>query len=483
MNRATLTVGLALMDTCWVFPWAVLLQLWIEPARGGGLLSAVSILALVLLGALTTQWLGRHARGGRGRRLALAGLAVLAASAAVRFDQYPTAGGLEWVAPFLGALAAVIGQLSATAFAFALALYLWWRGVRVGSQTPGFSDVESAFRWGIGRLAAFALVMAISTRPSLLPAVEAGTTPYVVGYFFVSLLTLALGRLESLRTRTRGPTLNTQWLAVLIVVAGIVVLLALLLGQLLSFDVLIVATRPLFDVLGIVLLVLLYLLVIPLSYVVQWIVYLVLALLQPDPNRQPPRPPQPADIDNALQRFLSQQIPPELLVALKTLGAAMLVGLALLIVARSLARWRPSSSDADATNEVRDSLWNTARLRALLLAWLRRWLRRGAGDIPATPGAAVNTRATTEVTRLSSVRQLYAQLLRIGESFGSPRGAATTPLEHLPALSRALEPDEPLTALTAAYVQVRYADSDVSEEEADALRHAMDRLQPKGAGD
>ena len=49
-----------------------------------------------------------------------------------------------------------------------------------------------------------------SSRPGCGPAVEAETTPYVVGFFFVSLLTLALGRLESLRTRTRSPTLNTQ---------------------------------------------------------------------------------------------------------------------------------------------------------------------------------------------------------------------------------------------------------------------------------
>src|SRR5205823_6682822 len=192
-----------------------------------------------------------------------------------------------------------------------LGLFLWWRGVRLGSQMPGFADVESVFRWGIGALVVFAVLMAISTRPAQLPILEVETTPYVVGFFFVSLLTLALGRLESLRTRTRSPTLNTQWLAVLIVVAGTVVLLALLLGQLVSFDLLIVATRPLFDVLGLVLLVLLYLVVIPLSYVIQWLVYLILALLQPDPFRVPPQPPQPSDIDNALQRFLSQQIPPE----------------------------------------------------------------------------------------------------------------------------------------------------------------------------
>src|SRR5947209_7520296 len=84
---------------------------------------------------------------------------------------------------------------------------------------------------GIGRLVAFGLVMAVTSRPSALPAVEAETTPYIVGFFFVSLLTLALGRLESLRTRTRNLSINTQWFGVLVLIAGLVVLLALLLGQ------------------------------------------------------------------------------------------------------------------------------------------------------------------------------------------------------------------------------------------------------------
>ena len=56
-------------------------------------------------------------------------------------------------------------------------------------------------------------------------------------------------------------------------------LLALLVGQLLSFDLLIVATRPLFDVLGRCCSCCSTSIVIPLAYVIQWIVYLVLALL------------------------------------------------------------------------------------------------------------------------------------------------------------------------------------------------------------
>src|SRR5258708_12594353 len=114
----------------------------------------------------------------------------------------------------------MVGQVSAPALAFGLGLFLWWRGVRLGIQTASCSDVENAFRWGIGLLVGFGLIMAISTRPSLLAVVEARTTPFVVGFFFFSLVTLALGRLESLRTRTPPLPINSQCLSLLLIVAA-----------------------------------------------------------------------------------------------------------------------------------------------------------------------------------------------------------------------------------------------------------------------
>src|SRR5579864_5047701 len=299
------------MDVCWLYPWSVLIGAWADPLRQTGILSAATILVLLLVAAGTTHLIGRHAGTGRRSKWLLAALALIAAGVTVRVEHFSMSSGIDFIGPLLAALARTIGELSAPVLAFALALYLWYRGVRLGIQTPGFQEVEGSFRWGVGRLALFGLVVALSRR------FEAQTTPYVVGFFFLSLLTLALARLESLRTRTRRPTLNTQWLGVLVLVAGGVVLLALLLGQILSFDVLIVATRPLFDLLGSVLLLLLYIVVIPLSYIVEWIIYLVLALVQANGNHQPPQLPTPTDVDNGLQRFFAEQIPPDLLTALK----------------------------------------------------------------------------------------------------------------------------------------------------------------------
>lgn len=482
MNRVLLTCGLALMDVCWVYPWSVLIGIWTEPNRMAPLLSVPVIVPILVIAAASTHLLGGLSRSRpRLARLVLAGLALLAAIIAVRIEHYPVAAGLDWVQPLLGALAATVGQLSLPVLGFALALYLWWRGVRLGSQTPGFPEVEGAFRWGVGRLAVFGLIMALTSRPSTLQTLEGATTPLVVGFFWISLLTLGLGRLESLRTRTRAPSLNTQWLTVLTLIAAVVVLLALLLAQLVSFDLLLVATRPLFDVLGRIFLLLAYVVVIPLAYVIEWLVYLILSVLRANGNRPPPAAPQPSDLDNLLRRFFAQDVPPELLLVLKSLGAALLLGIALLLVARGLTRWRPTGADADATNEERDSLWNAERAWAMLKAWLRRLLRRERPSLEVVPPDLTSLDPEVSGPAVGSVRELYARLLRRGADVGAPRAAATTPLEHEPSLAQALDPEEVVEELTAAYLRARYAEAPVPEPEMRHLAERLEGVRPKGA--
>ena len=478
MNRLSLTLGLAAMDLCWVYPWSVLIGLW-SGGPGRPLLSPPGVFGMLVLGALTTQALGRYAAKRRSLRLSLAGLGAATASVAVRLDQYPGGGLVEWLVPFLSAVAATLGQLSAPVLAFALALYVWWRGVRIGAQHPSFVDVETTFRWGIGLQIAFGLLIAITTRPSVLPSLEAQTTPFLVGFFFVSLLTLALGRLESLRSRTRALGLNTQWFGVLLVVAGLLVVVALMLGQLLSFDVLTSATRPLFDLLGRVLLVLVYAIVIPLAYVIEWVIYLVLSLIHFNADQPPPQPPQPSDIDDLLQRLFSQVFPPELLVALKAVGAAALLLLALVIVSRALKHWRPSTADASVTNEERDSVFDPELLMQLWRHWLQRVLGRRQRSSDRDARACSEPGLIAAEESLVSVRALYRTVLRLGESVGARRAIATTALEHLPALQHSLEPADGLTDLTDAYLKARYAELADTPAEVAELRDEVARLHPK----
>jgi hypothetical protein len=481
VNRLSLaiSVGLSAMDACWLAAWAAMIGGWTDPAHPHALVSAPSVLALVLVGALSTQALGRRIANKRRMQVAVAGLGLVMVLIVVRLDQYSGASGVEWLGSLVRAIADLFGQGGAPALAFAFGLFVWWRGVRQGSQTASFAEAETEFHWGIGLLVAFALLMALTTRPSALPALQAQTTPLIVGFFFVSLLTLALGRLESLRTRTRALPVNTQWLGVLVAVAGMVILLALLVGQLLSFDLLFAATRPIFDVLGQVLMLVLYVLVIPLAFVIEWLIYLLLSLLRANAGRPPPQPLQPADINSRLQSLASIDISPELLTVLKAAGAAGVLVAVLVIVARTASRWRSSGADAEATDEQRESLWEPGRFKRMLLGWLgklvRRFRRRSAAAGTETPLVA----EAAQVAQVASIRALYRQVLRLGESAGAARAAATTPLEHLGPLQRSLEPADDLASLTQAYLSVRYADIPPTPAEAAAARDQLDRLRPR----
>jgi hypothetical protein len=453
----------------------LLVARWIDGDASRVLLSPLSVLGLILLGTFATRVVIRFLGIRRPGQVTLMVLGLLAVLLAVRVDQFPNGGAVAW----LGTLAGTVADLHPTGatVAFGLGLVLWWRGVQLGSDSPSFPDVEAAFRWNVGALIGFALVLAVGTRPSLQPAIEAQATPFVIGSFFVSLLTLSLARLESLRSRTRSLALNSQWLGVLVAVTGLLVLGALAIAQVLSFDLLVLATRPVFDLIGRILLVLLYIIVIPLAYLIEFLVYWLMSLFTDNSDRQPPQPLAASDIDSFLQRLLAQALPPDVIVVLKALGAILILALALSLVARALARWRPRTTEADATQEERDSVWDAARLRRAFFAWLRRLLRRRSPTLASVPPAPV-VHVPVSLTALSSVRDLYRHLLALGHAAGSPRPVAATPYEHLPALSGALEPVDDLEQLTAAYVLVRYAESEPPAAEIDALRLRLERVHP-----
>jgi hypothetical protein len=478
VNRALLTLGLAAMHVCWIYPWSLLVVRWVQPDPTQPLLSASSMFALIALGALATRAIIRGLGIGRPGQLTLVGTGVLAVLLAVRIDHYPGSGIFDWLGALGTGVAVLLGRPSVPALALMLGLLLWWRGVQLASDTPTFPDVDTAFRWNVGALICFALVLALGTPARSQPLLEAQATPFVVGSFFVSLLTLALARLESLRSSTRALALNSQWLGVLVAVTGLLVLAALAVAQVLSFDLLLLATRPVFDLLGRILLVLLYIVVIPLAYVIQLVVYWLLSLFSPDLNRAPPEPYSPADISSFLERLFGQLLPPEAFAVLKAIGAVLLLAAALLLVARTIARWRPRLAEADATLEERDSVFDARRLGAALLAWLRGLFQRARSAPVSGASGAPSLPASDAIARLSSVRELYRHLLALGDAAGSQRTPPTTPYEHLPALERTLEPRAFLGDLTQAYVDVRYAEAEPSSDDVAELRELLARVHP-----
>jgi len=82
---------------------------------------------------------------------------------------------------------------------------------------------------------------------------------------------------------------------------------------------------------------------------------------------------------------------------------------------------------------------------------------------------------------MTSVRELYRQLLGLGETAGARRLPITTPLEHLPSLQRSLEPDDDIARLTMAYVAARYAEQEAPAAEITHLREQLEHVHPRDA--
>jgi hypothetical protein len=474
--RLLLTIGVATLATLWVAPWLVLVGGWAAPGQGRPLLSAPSTFALLAGGALVTHFVGRWAIRRGALRWALALFGALVVLVAVRFDQYPNAVGWGWLGELAHALQSLVSDFTPPALAVAVGVVLWWSGVRLGRQLATHDDVEQGFRWGVGGLIGAALAAALTAR-SIGTGHEAlgpAAVVFPVLFFCLGLVLLGIGRLEAVQPTEQSLGVHGQWLAVLILMAGGTVLIALVAAQAASFDVLLVLAQPIFAVLGVVLIGVLYVVLIPLAFLIQLVVYLVLQLLHPGDRQEPPAPPQTDDIDAMLRQLINWSVPNEVLEGAKAAAAVVLVGGVLVLAARAVARWRPASSAADVADEERETLMSGREVFGLLLArlwgWVRRVLLRRPARLSEGPLAASAEDASGPAAAgAQSVRGLYAALLALGAGAGAERPAPATAREHASALRAVLRPETTVDRLTGAYETVRYAEQPVPAAEIEHL--------------
>lgn len=167
------------------------------------------------------------------------------------------------------------------------------------------------------------------------------------------------------------------------------------------------------------------------------------------------RPPVGRNLDQIILAWLQQHLPVPVLLALLLSMFAVLLSVWL---AMRLRMWRN-----EAEEEERSSIWS----------WRLFWsqIRQMLGHLRPTfgTGSAARSRGPQALPQVSSIRQLYAAVLRWCGGRERPRHLAVTPLEFEPALGE--EADAVLAHdLTAAYVQTRYAEAELPPEEADKLR-------------
>lgn len=443
LRRALLAAG----ETCWVYAIVLVLTALARPSN------LISPFAIFL-----TYWaaldIGRYLPRMRLKRSMLQwvnlSLAVLIILTVVRLDLYRNVPPFDitWMPTYFSRLSALFERFSPEQIATVAMVFVYMRGVGFAYRPLTLWFTGFQFRLGIVFFFGSGIVGAF-----------AGGSDFrglIIAYFFVSLLSIALARMEE---SGREMALGKAWAFLLAVACLLVVALGFFVTPLLTTS----AAAAFFQALapfGPVAEFILGLIMIPLSYVIEAILEFLIPILSVviESLRRLPFdliPQTTAPLQNAADQGTALFV--SLWPYVRLLLFLMIVMGVAIIVARTLNR---QMNRMEEESFVREG----AAERDFKLA-------EKTGRRRAAP------RQRHEI-EAENIRRIYAALLARCQAIGFPRREAETPFEFLPRLKAHFpRAASDLSALTEAYVAVHYAQVPATGEQVRAMRGVWQRLR------
>jgi Domain of unknown function (DUF4129) len=448
------------LEICWAYGFFALALAAMGHAERG--VSVFTFAALVIAGIYGARFTLNSDLPLRRKQAVGVGLAALSIMLAIRLTLFANYGvfDLGWIGQIPAAAANMFIAFSPIALLLLMGIYAWWRGLSLAQASFDFDGVGFRFRLGVLMIALQALVNTWVGR------IDMGGL--LTAFFFFGLLAVALARQEDLGRSEANVALPLKgpWLGILtgsvLLVLGMAALLALVLTPQ-GIRAILDLFRPLEPLVVVVL----YAILIVVSFLVEIIYNLLAAILQRliNPNAPPqplillPRPPpailQQPDQLNALAAYFDP---------LRIICAVVLVGGILLAMALSLNNMQRRARLRG--NESRESVPVSIDLNALRR--LRDWLRK--------PEQAADD------SDVASIKRIYANLLKLAARRGFPRRAAETPYEFMRDLRETLPSalDEE-RAITDAYVRVHYGEHAPAADELAKVREAWQKVREEDA--
>jgi hypothetical protein len=362
-------------------------------------------------------------------------------------------------------------RLRAAFWLLPLLLYVWWRGLVLGSDSGSLPVVHRRFRVGMA-----ALVLAIIGTTGLPAHVRGSTgadlTVLLLVEVFAGLMASALMRVAT--TRFERTDSAAAWLRSAALLSAGIVGLALLLSLVINFQTLgatLTPLRPVADLLGTVIAWLVTGIARVLFFIFDGVIQLIGTNHKPQPLHLPriSCPPSGCNTHSTLPAAMQQATA---IAATVILIASALAVLALLIRATIKRRAHPPAIP----DEEREALDARSLLGAQLRALLRSRRRPQLAREEALPAG--------------SVRHLYREMLHAAAQGGVPRHDTETPDEFAARLathaSLELRPEaeqRDLIALTEAYDAARYAEQEPDRARGKALTAGVHRLTRRLRGD
>jgi hypothetical protein len=454
----------AAMDAAWIAPYALGLgAVWVRP--GTALLGSFSLFALLAAAQMTARGLLARGAPGPGTRAVLILGGAVAAAAAVAWH-YGTDPWWHTHGPLWHAVDAALRDVRPEIPAFVLGVLVWRRGIAIGRSTLEYYDIEGIFYLGLAAFGVLAAGVALGHSET---TIAASALPYLIVFFAASLFALPLARLRSIRQRTQASgqavALSNDWYA--LIAGGVAAVLGatVLAGALLRLD-LAAVVRILGRLADPLLWILLYVIALPLGVIVTGIIWLIRLVLHPG-GKQPLPPVGPPAWIAAVRHQGTAALPPAAAATLRWGVLGLVVVFLLLWLARSIFRYDRIGKFPPA-EEVHESVWSWADLKAALAAWRKR--SRWVEEPPAAPRYGSGAVAV--------VRRTYAELLGLAAALGRPRAPHQTPAEFAGSLGAAWpETSGDVGRLTEVYNRVRYGLAAPSDGDLAAVRTALEEIR------
>jgi len=467
--RATLPLGLVLIEYCWLYPWILLATGGFYGAVPVPLLPPWSAFLLLAGGFVTVRLALSRPWALSTARAVVVGTGLALGLGVVKMTYYPGVAAYDprWITALLRAAHDALPVVLPEVMAALLATLLWWRGIVLGEREFSHFEVERAFRRGVGWTVFFVILFVIYGDARGFAA-AASAPGYLLGFFSSALMLLAVTRLlaiwqENQADQAQALAANRHWLLLLVGVVGVILSGAAFLSGLLNVQfrpVVLQWLRPLAPVVEVI-----FLALFAVALVIAKAIIFALSHLPWRPVRFDPR--------GTLQQPFSaliRDLPPRVVSGARWGVVLLVIAVLTVLVAIAIvrARRKPRKGDED----ERESVWDARSLLAGMgQAWRSLWERR-----PAAPGEVDHPAVT-------AIRAIYRELLRIGRRLGAPRGAAETPYEYRPRLNGVLPASAgEVAALTEAYVRVRYSAHHPTEEEVVEAQAALERIQWNSQG-
>ena len=437
---------LAAMETCWVY---AILSFFAYVVSFPRFISPFAIFIAYWIAIVVGRVLPRR----KERWIVLQASAILIAFitmlAIARIELYDDAWfDFAWLPNYVVNLFSILSRLTPAHLSAAAVLFAFIRGLGFGQRPMTLWFTGYQFRLGI--VIFFVLLIVASIFKQFDPSLA------LFIYFFISLIAIALARIDELDSAQR---LSSRWSGTLVVSVIVVLCLGFLLLQFLNVDS---ASLLLwvFTPIGLFLSALLFLMAIPAGILAGWFVELMRPLFgQLGQMMNQMSQFMPLGAQDALENFQTAANSPQLISILKTIAIAALILVVGYWLARALQRRMKIVEDEE---YIRESVSRDERFG-----------ERGRRMKKKTAPRKKSTHLAAE-----SIRRIYAALVARAAENGLPRQVAETPYEFLPRLENKFADNAAdLRAITDAYVDVHYAEHTATEERVKSVKEAWERIK------